>query len=105
MPQFTVYQNKNLQTRSAIPYLLDVQSDLLSDLDTRVVIPLARPGSTLEKRIGGLTPILRIDGEPYLVLTPQLAGIPKADLGRAVTSFEEHRFEIIAAIDFLVTGI
>ena len=25
-----------------IPYLLDVQADLLSDLDTRVVVPLVR---------------------------------------------------------------
>jgi toxin CcdB len=39
MPQFTVYRNKNPQTLSAVPFLLDVQHDLLNDLETRVVIP------------------------------------------------------------------
>lgn len=47
MPQFMVCRNKNPQTVSAVPFLLDVQNDLL----------------------------------------------------------EQHRFEIIAAIDFLLTGI
>jgi toxin CcdB len=39
MPQFTVYRNKNPQTLSTVPFLLNVQHDLLSDLETRVVIP------------------------------------------------------------------
>jgi toxin CcdB len=39
------------------------------------------------------------------MLTPQLAGIPKSELGAPVTRIEHHRFEIIAAIDFLLTGI
>jgi toxin CcdB len=45
MAQFTVHQNKNPHTRSSIPFLLDIQNDLLRDLETRVVVPLrpARP--------------------------------------------------------------
>jgi toxin CcdB len=39
------------------------------------------------------------------MLTPQMAGIPRSELGASVASLERHRFEIIAAIDFLVTGI
>jgi toxin CcdB len=105
MAQFTVYQNKNLQTRATIPYLLDVQSDLLSGLDTWLVIPVGRPSSVKNKHLRGLTPVLRIDGEPHIVLTPLMAGIPKSELGAPVLSFEEHRFEIVAAIDLLVTGI
>lgn len=41
MSQFTIYRNHNARTKNRIPFLLDVQSDLLSDLGTRVVIPLA----------------------------------------------------------------
>jgi toxin CcdB len=46
MAQFTVYRNKNPQTRSTVPFLLDIQNDLLDDLETRVVVPLCpvRPG-------------------------------------------------------------
>jgi len=40
MAQFTVCRNKNPETRSAIPFLLDIQNNLLDDLETRVVIPL-----------------------------------------------------------------
>ncbi len=33
MAQFTVCRNKNPQTRSAVPFLLDVQNDLFNDLE------------------------------------------------------------------------
>ncbi len=42
MGQFTVYRNKNPRTKSAFPLLVDVQSDVLEDLHTRVVIPLTK---------------------------------------------------------------
>ena len=42
MTQFTVYRNKNPRSRATFPYLLDVQSDLLDGLQTRVVIPLTK---------------------------------------------------------------
>jgi toxin CcdB len=105
MPQFTVYRNKNPHTLSAVPFLLDVQHDLLSDLQTRVVIPL-RPVSAIKgKALSPLMPILEIEGERFVLLTPQMAGIPKSEIGAPVTRGEHYRSEIIAAIDFLVTGI
>lgn len=42
MPQFDVYRNRNPRSRRSIPYLLDVQSDLLTALSTRVVVPLIK---------------------------------------------------------------
>jgi len=42
MPQFAVYRNKNLRGSAFYPLVVDVQSELLEDLQTRVVIPLAR---------------------------------------------------------------
>lgn len=35
MEQFTVYENSSKQTQKSIPYLLDVQDELFSDIDTR----------------------------------------------------------------------
>lgn len=43
MAQFDVYRNANPATRARIPYLLDVQLDLLDPLATRVVVPLCKP--------------------------------------------------------------
>jgi toxin CcdB len=105
MAQFTVCRNKNPQTRSTVPFLLDVQNDLLNDLETRVVVPLS-PISVMQGRaLRTLMPILEIEGESFVMLTPQMAGIPKSELGAPVTQVERYRFEIIAAIDFLLTGI
>lgn len=105
MAQFTVCRNKNPQTCSAVPFLLDIQNDLLDDLETRVVVPLC-PLSMMKGRIlRTLTPVLEIEGERFVMLTPQMAGIPKSELGAPVARVEQHRFEIISAIDFLVTGI
>jgi toxin CcdB len=105
MPQFTVYRNKNPQTLSAVPFLLDVQNDLLSDLETRVVIPLRPVSAIKDKPLRSLMPILEIEGGRFVLLTPQMAGIPKNELGPPVIRVEHYRSEIIAAIDFLVTGI
>jgi toxin CcdB len=105
MAQFTVCQNRNPQTRSAIPFLLDVQNDLLSDLETRVVIPLIPAFAMKGKTLGPLMPVLEIQGERFVMVTPQIAGIPKSELGAPVTRVQEYRFEVIAAIDFLLTGV
>ncbi|MCF8107725.1 MAG: CcdB family protein [Desulfohalobiaceae bacterium] len=40
MSQFDVHENTNPETNQTIPYLLDVQADLLETLATRVVVPL-----------------------------------------------------------------
>jgi toxin CcdB len=105
MSQFTVCRNKNPQTSSAVPFLLDVQNDLLSDLETRVVVPLSPLSVMKGTTLRALMPVLEIEGERFVMLTPQMAGIPKSELGPPVTQVEQHRFEIIAAIDFLLTGI
>ena len=71
MPQFTVCRNKNPQTLSAVPFLLDVQNDLLRDLETRVVVPLSPVSAMKGKTLRHLMPILEIEGEGFVMLTPQ----------------------------------
>jgi len=48
MAHFDVYRNPNPATRARIPYLLDVPSDLLDPLVTRVVGPY----STAQRCLG-----------------------------------------------------
>lgn len=105
MPQFTIYRNKNPQTRATFPLLLDVQSELLSDLPTRTVIPLTQSNAITRAPLSRLTPFIEVEGKAYMLLTYQLAGIPKSILGAAVCDASAHRDEIIGAMDFLITGI
>src|SRR5436305_7715252 len=98
MAQFTVYSNKNPRTRANAPFLLDIQNDLLSGLETRVVVPLRPAPALMGRLLKTLTPLLVIEGESFLMLTPQLAGVPKSELGAPVAQVQQHRAEIIAAI-------
>ena len=50
MAQWMLHRNPNPATHKEIPYLLDVQSNLLAALDTRAVVPiftLSRAGPRL----------------------------------------------------------
>lgn len=106
MPQFAVHRNRNGATRVRYPLLLDVQTDLLEGLGTRVVIPLA-PASAATKRatLQNLTPLCTVEGKDYLIVTPQLAGIAAKELGPAIADLSGDRQTILAALDLLFTGI
>jgi len=104
MAQFTVYRNKSARSKAIFPFLVDVQSDLLEDLQTRVVIPLSKAGVLTKKPVSHLTPILKLEGEAYMLMTPELAAISRSDLGAATGSLAERRDAILAAMDFLLTG-
>lgn len=43
MSQYHVYENLNEKSKKKYPYLIDVQSTLLSDLETKIVIPRSCP--------------------------------------------------------------
>jgi toxin CcdB len=104
MAQFDVYLNTNPATHKSIPYLLDVQADLLDTLATRVVVPLV-----LEEEMGlaakHLNPQFKIKGIPVVMSSAELAGVPNRLLGNKVASLKNKRDEIIAALDLLFTGI
>jgi toxin CcdB len=104
MPQFSAHANTNTATKSSYPYLLDVQSPLLETLETRLVIPLALRSLLDGKLIRNLTPVVTVRGDEYLVMTPQMAAISRKHLGPLMADCSAHRNDVVAAIDFLVTG-
>lgn len=103
MAQFDVYENLNPATQETIPYLLDVQADLLNGLNTRVVVPLWT-AAAMGKAAKHLNPRFEIEQTPVVMSTAELAGVPRRIMGRKVWSLKEQRGEIIAALDFLFTG-
>jgi toxin CcdB len=103
MAQFDVYHNPNEETNQTVPYLLDVQADLLDNLATRVVVPLITAAEA-GKPIKYLNPKFQIDDITVLMSTAELAGVPVSTIGKKVNSLKEQRDEIIAALDFLFVG-
>ena len=104
MAQFAVYRNQNAQTQEDYPLLLDVQSPMFEDLQTRVVIPLTKAPALTEFPMAYLTPALKLNGETYLLMTPQLAGVARADLGPQAGEVGNQSQVILNAVDFLMRG-
>lgn len=104
MAQFDIHRNGNPQTCQDFPYLLDVQSDLLDPLATRVVVPLVRLAAA-PKPVRYLNPVFEVQGEPVVLSTPELAGIPRSALGEKVGSLAQGRDEIVRALDVLIAGL
>ncbi len=102
MPQFAVHRHRNAATRIRFPLLLDVQTDLLGALGTRVAPASA---ATNRSAMQTINPVCNVDGKPYLLITPQLAGIAAKELGPAIADLSDDRQAIIAALDLLFTGI
>jgi toxin CcdB len=105
MPQFSVYKNLDNNSRNAYPYFVDVQNSLLSDLNTRLVIPFAKPSSLRSTEVERLCPVIPINGRDYVLLTHQLTSVPISTLSKEESSIEPFRYEILDAIDMLITGI
>lgn len=103
MAQFDVYENTNPATKQTIPYLLDIQADLLDNLATRVVVPLVT-ASAMGKAAKHLNPQFKIKRTAVVMSTAELAGVTVHILGERVCSLKEQRYEIISALDFLFTG-
>jgi len=105
MPQFDVYLNPSRSTKKAYPYLVDIQSEIVSEIATRIVLPLARRSELKEQEMKKLTPVVSYDNEKLLIMTPQISAVPAKILMKPLGSLAHFRDEIIASLDFAISGI
>ena len=103
MARFDVYPTPFPDERPHTPYWLDVQSDHLDSLATRVVLPLRRvqAGVPLKQR---LNPEFVVDGVAVYADTANLATYPHALLRRPRSNLRDQRLAIDNALDFLFSG-
>lgn len=98
MARFNVYKNPEGKG-----YLLDVQADLLSQLNSRLAVPLL-PLSIAPKPARTLNPYFEIDDETLVMATQFMAAVPASLLSAPVTNLQSQHDGIVAAIDFLLQG-
>lgn len=91
------------RTRGGSGYVVDVQSNHLDGLQTRVVVPLLPPAQ-VPKPTRDLHPVFEIEGEAFILATQLLAAVPLRELGRRVGTLEAQRDDITRALDLLLTG-
>jgi len=83
--------------------VLDVQSDLLDVLATRVVVPLiAQADGPIP--VPRLNPVFEIAGQPFVMMTQALAAVPETALGTQVCRLDDARDRVTAALDMLFQG-
>lgn len=100
MAQFDIYKG----SPSSAEYLVDLQDEVVDGLATRVVAPLVA-SEEISQPMTILNPVIRIEGEAYLLMTHLLAAIPASSLKNKVASANTQRNEIFASLDVLFTGI
>jgi toxin CcdB len=105
MAQFIAYRNKNPDTNKTYPFVVDIQSNVLDDLQSTVVIPISPLSVVGETPISKLCPIVAIQNEKYVAVTSQLAGIDRKIVGPQVADLSEYRADFIAAINVVISGL
>ncbi|MBV1789632.1 CcdB family protein [Marinobacterium sp. D7] len=105
MDQFDLYVNTDKDTNKTYPYFVDIQNSLLDTLNSRVVIPLTPIKKSEKNYPENLCPIVKINNENFALLTHQITSVSVNFLKKKETSLSSKRDDIVAAIDFLVTGI
>ncbi|AYG57698.1 CcdB family protein [Rhizobium jaguaris] len=98
MARFHVYGLKQSQTLA-----LDLQSNLLERLNTRMMVPLL-PMDDVSASITRLNPRFAINDRPYIMMTQLIGAVSLTEIGDLIIDLSPHSDQITAATDFLFQG-
>jgi toxin CcdB len=85
-------------------YLLDVQANLLSHLNTRIAVPLL-PLEAAPKPAKVLNPIFEVRGVKHVMVTQFLAAVPERLMTVEVLDLRDSVHDIVNALDCLFQGV
>ncbi len=101
--QFDVFPNPDKRSSDEHPFLIVLQSNGLSELDTCIVAPPMKPRTI--KFFERLMPEVTVNGAKYTIAVPDLGVIPPDLISSPVANLESERYRIIGAIDLVFTGV
>lgn len=84
-------------------YLLDVQSNLLDELSTRVVVPIM-PVDAGDKVVRRLNPTIQIDGKAHALFTHHVGTISINLLDEPKVNLTARHDDVVKAFDMLFHG-
>ena len=103
--QYDVYLNLSQRLREVYPYVVDVQSDLLKALATRMVIPLALTTLPPESMPRRLCPMVAVGGQRLMLVPFEAAPLDKRHLKSKLASLRDRADDIVAAMDAVINGV
>lgn len=98
MAQYDVYPG-----HSPDIFLLDVQSDLIEDLSTRIVIPLI-PADAGPDKIKTLHPVVSLGARDFIVASHLMTAVQKSELKKASMNLSGRHDAVSAAIFMVFNG-
>ena len=105
MTQFDVYKNPSKTSKKIYPYLVDIQSPYITELATRIVVPLGKASYFGGEAMKGLTPEITFENVKLLLLTPQISSIQANKLKEPIGSLSHFRDQIINSMDYAILSI
>lgn len=99
MAQYDFYPHREGQG-----YWLDCQTELMDNYETRFVVPLL-PFDLVPRPVRRLNPIFEINGEQYTMATQYAGSIAASELKEKAGYLAKKHYEIVRALDFLISGI
>ena len=105
MSQFDVYRNPSAAARAVIPYVVNIQSDLLDSLPTRLTIPLGASSAHANLGPKTLCPLVKFGDEELGVLAHLAVAFRTRDLGKQVGSLDSQSALLVRALDAVLSGV
>ncbi len=101
--RYHAYALKNPKSQTS-PYVLDLQSNLLDSLKSRVVAPLRQYSAVgTGEVIQDLMPVFSIGGESYVLVIQEMASYPVAQMAHVVADLTPHSATIMNSLDRLLS--
>lgn len=100
MARFDIYANPDRSEHRHTPFVLDIQSNHIAGLETRVVVPL-RDARHFPPALDGVQPVFDVQGRSVVLDTPTMATFPRQWLRKPVTSLGAERAAVQDALDIL----
>ena len=100
MARFDVYRSQSSGT-----LLVAVQADAHRQFDTCVVVPLLEVAEDLPEGLPRLHPCFEVEGTTVRMATHLIGATMRSDLGMRVGTLEDRAYEIVSALDVLLTGV
>ena len=91
--------------RDHYPYVVDIQSDSLSSLATRMVVPLAVTALRANELPRRLCPVFVVREQGLMLVPFEAAPLDKRLLKTEIASIRERSHEIVAAMDAVLSGL
>ena len=101
--QFDVFVNPSSRGTEGRPFVVVVQHNILKASNQRLVVPLVVEHEI--KPMGRLNPAFEIEGRKVYLQPLEMAAFPARSLQRHVANLEDFHYQIIGAIDLVLTGV